>query len=458
MNERWALGGGIVAAIATYFAAQLGGFTPAECSTAAVAVVCAVFWIAQPIPIPVTSLIPFFVFPLSGVLSEKVVAHSYGHNLVLLLMAGFMLSMAIEACGAHKRLAIVMAKLVSGTGPVRADRLLLGFMIAAAFASMWISNTAATLILLPIALAASDGEENRRLRPQLLLGVAYASSIGGIGTPIGTPPNLLFMATHEDLFGETWSFGHWMSLGVPIVVLLLPMVYLLLARPLGKSVVPPLPRLLPPTKRERRVLVVFAATALAWVFRTGPFGGWEGWFGLSGVGDATVAFVGLFMMLVLPDGQGRQLLSWDEAKNIPWGILLLFGGGIALAAGFEESGLSRRIGQGLGFLADSPPWLMILIVALSVTFLTEVTSNTATTALLMPILGAAAEAAQIRPALLMFPAAVSASCAFMLPVATAPNAIMFGSGHISAQQMARTGLWLNLCGTFVIFVVCTLLL
>ncbi len=458
MSKNLAFWGGFVFAGLAYGGASLAGLSAEQAATAAVAAICAVFWIAQPVPIPVTSLIPFFVFPLTGVLAEKQVAHSYGHHLVLLLMAGFMLSMAIEACGAHRRLALLMTRLVSGSGPVQAPRLLLGFMIAAAFASMWISNTAATLILLPIALAASEGKEQAILRPRLLLAVAYAASIGGIGTPIGTPPNLLFMATYQELFGQSWSFVQWMRMGLPIVVLMLPLAFVFLARPLVGVTLPPLPTLGAPSVKERRVLLIFLATALSWVLRTGPFGGWTGWLGLGGVGDATVAFAGLFLMLTVSDGEGGRLLKWEEAREIPWGILLLFGGGIALAAGFGQSGLSSSIGEGLGSLAQAPTWLVILSVALLVTFLTEVTSNTATTALLMPILGAAAQAAGIAPELLMFPAAVSASCAFMLPVATAPNAIVFGSGQVSPVLMARTGLVLNLGGALVVFVVCWLLL
>lgn len=442
-----------------YVLARAFSLAPEQSATAGVAVLCATWWVTLPVPIPVTSLVPFAALPLLGVLDHAKVAQSYGHTLVLLLMAGFMLSMAIEACGAHRRLAVGMVRVVSGGGQhVSARRLLLGFMVAGAFASMWISNTAATLILLPIAIAASEGPEHAELRPRLLLGVAYACSIGGIGTPIGTPSNLLFMAAHEELGQAAWSFMEWMKIGVPVVLAMLPVTYLILSRGLSRAELPPVRALPPASAREVRVLVVFSLIALGWITRVEPFGGWSGWLGLEGVGDATVAFVGLIVILVLPDGKGEPLLSFSEAEKIPWGILLLFGGGIALAAGFEASGLSATLGRGLTGLASAPEIVMIAGICLGVTFLTELTSNTATTALLMPILGAAALAAGLAPAKLMIPAALSASCAFMLPVATPPNAIVFGSGHVPAGLMSRSGLILNLTGTLVITVLCATLL
>lgn len=449
---------GLVLAVLLFGGTRLIGLSFAEQATAAIAGLCAVWWVAQPVPIPVTSLLPFGLLPLFGVVADKEVAHSFGHHLVLLLMAGFMLSAAIEASGAHRRLALGMAKLVSGGGLVSPRRLLLGFMLASAFASMWISNTATTLILLPIALASSSGDDSPGLREKLLLGVAYGASIGGIGTPIGTPPNLLFMASYEKLGNAAWTFTEWMSIGLPVVVLMLPLAYFSLTRGLPKAALPPLPNLGEATTREKRVLLVFGITAMLWVTRLEPFGGWTALLGFSGVGDSTVAFVGLLAMLIVPDGTGRRLLTWSEAEKIPWGILLLFGGGIALAGGFKASGLSETLGQSLSGLASAPEFLMILGVSLAVTFLTEVTSNTATTALLMPILGSTALASGIDPVKLMVPAALSASCAFMLPVATAPNAIIFGSGHVKTATMARHGLLLNLAGALIISTLCSFLL
>lgn len=411
-----------------------------------------------PLPIAVTSLVPFAALPLFGIIDHKQVAESYGHTLVLLLMAGFMLSTAIESSGAHRRLALGMARLVSGRGQASPRRLLLGFMLASAGASMWISNTAAALILLPIAMAASEGEGLDKFRRSLLLGVGYSASIGGIGTPIGTPPNLLFMAAHEELGQPAWTFLQWMKVGVPVVLTMLPLAYFLLLRDMPSAKLPPLSRMARMSTRERRVLIVFGFTALGWITRIEPLGGWTGLLGIGGIGDATIGFIGLLCMFTVPDGDGGRLLKWQDAEKIPWGILLLFGGGIALASGFEASGLSVTMGQNLTTLAHAPKPLMIFTVCLVVTFLTEVTSNTATTALLMPILGAAAQSANIPPAQLMVPAAISASCAFMLPVATAPNAIVFGTGHVSTRFMASKGFFLNVAGCFLVTAVCLLVL
>lgn len=455
---RRAFWAGPLGALVVFFVTRSAGLPFEQSATAAVATICAIWWVGQPVPIPVTSLIPFFALPFFGIVGHTEVAHSYGHTLVLLLMAGFMLSTAIEACGAHRRLALGMTRLVSGRERLSPRRLLMGFMLAAAGASMWISNTATTLILLPIVLASSQGESARELRRSLLLGVAYAASIGGIGTPIGTPPNLLFMAAHEELGQPAWSFTQWMKIGVPVVLVMLPAAYLILLRSLPTQILPALERLEPPSTRERRVLIIFGLTALGWITRQEPFGGWTALVGAGGVGDATVAFGGLLAMLLVPDGEGGRLLSWNEAEKIPWGIVLLFGGGIALASGFQNSGLSATLGEALASLTSTPKPVMILGVCLTVTFLTEVTSNTATTALLMPILGATATAAGLPPAQLMVPAALSASCAFMLPVATAPNAIIFASGQVETGFMARNGVILNVLGSFLITGVCLLLL
>lgn len=449
---------GLVLAALTWWACGAAGLSFEASATGALAILCAFYWVTQPVPIPVTSLIPFAVLPLVGVLDHEQVAHSYGHTLVLLLMAGFMLSTAIEACGAHRRLALGMARLVSGPAGATPRRLLLGFMIASAAMSMWISNTATVLILLPVVLATTDTPERRALRERLLVGVAYAGSIGGIGTPIGTPPNLLFMANYAELSGAPWAFSDWMLIGMPVVLLMTPAAFFVLGHGLSAQILPPLSEIGPMAERERRVLIIFGITALGWITRVEPFGGWSGALGMEGAGDSTVAFVGLVLLFFLPDGEGGRLLEWKDAERIPWGILLLFGGGLALAAGFEQSGLSASMGRALSILTRAPEVVMIFGVCVAVTFLTEVTSNTATTALLMPVLGATAQAAGIEPARLMVPAALSASCAFMLPVATAPNAIIFGSHEVRAEFMARQGIILNLIGAVIITLITMVLL
>lgn len=443
---------GVLLGAALYFA----GLAMPAVWCAGVTALCATWWVTEPIPIPATSLIPFGVFPLVGVLDHTEVATSYGHSLILLLLGGFMLSMGMEKSGAHRRLALGMVRLVGGVG---GRRLVLGFMVAAAALSMWISNTATTLMLLPVALAVIDQADDEKLTVPLLLGMAYAASVGGIGTPVGTPPNVILMGVYQEQTGKEISFLSWMTIGVPVVLAMLPLMWLWLTRGLGSGRdALELPDPGPWRPAERRVLVVFGLTALAWVTRSDPAGGWSGLIGATGTGDATVALAAVVALFLIPDGEGGQLLDWPTAAKIPWGLLILFGGGIAIARAFGESGLSQALGGVLSALTTWPLALMLVIIALSVTFLTEVTSNTATTSLLMPILAAAATAAAVDPRLLMVPAAISASCAFMLPVATAPNAIVFGTERFSTRRMATEGFVLNLLGAAVITVVCYLLL
>jgi sodium-dependent dicarboxylate transporter 2/3/5 len=426
--------------------------------TAGVTALCAAWWITEALPLPATSLLPFALFPLGGVLDHELVARAYGHHLILLFLGGFLLSKAVERSGAHRRLALAM---VAGLGRGGRRGLVLGFMIATAVTSMWISNAATVLMMLPVALAvlAADGRDD--LPAPLLIGIAYAGSIGGIGTPIGTPPNMTFMAVYETATaGRPLSFVDWMSYGVPVVIVMVPLAWLLLARGIERGPTTAVPDPGPWRPAERRVLLVFALTALAWILRDLPFagGGLSGWTGLETFGDETIALAAATLLFVLPDGEGKgeRLLDWQTAETLPWGILLMFAGGLAIALAFQESGLSSVIGDALTGLATLPPLLVVLGICLGVTFLTEVTSNTATTALLMPILAAAAPAAGVDPLLLMVPAAMSASCAFMLPVATPPNAIVFGTGRIGIRRMATEGIWLNLVGAVVITAVCAL--
>lgn len=455
-NKTWALVLGPVLAVVAWIALNALGLPDKAVWCGAVTALCAVWWVTEPIPIPATSIIPFGAFPMTGVLTHKEVASAYGHTLILLLMGGFILSMAMERSGAHKRLALGMVRAVGGRG---GPRLVLGFMIASAALSMWISNTATTLMLLPVALAVIDQVNNKKMAIPLLLGIAYAASIGGVGTPVGTPPNVLFMTIYEERTGQEIPFLEWMQIGIPVVLVMLPLVWLWLTRSLkGSREKLVLPESGPWRPEEIRVLAVFAFTALAWVTRAAPFGGWSGLLGIKGVGDSTVALLAVVVMFLIPDGKGSRLLDWPTATRIPWGLLLLFGGGIAVARAFGASGLSEALGSTLSGLSSWPTVAMIAVLALSVTFLTEITSNTATTALLMPVLAEAGIAAGIDPALLMVPAALSASCAFMLPVATAPNAIMFGTGKFTTSTMAREGFALNLIGTVVITVVCLVLL
>lgn len=420
-----------------------------------VAIWCVLWWVFEPVPIPVTSLLPIALLPLLGVLTPAQVGQAYGSPLILLLLGGFLLSKAMEHSGAHRRIAIGMVRLV---GANSGRRLVLGFMIAAAVLSMWISNTATTLMLLPVALAVLEATDRRReLAVPLLLGVAYAASVGGIGTPIGTPPNLIFMQVYEQTTGTAISFTRWMGWALPVVLVMIPLMALLLTRNLSGRIAVELPDTGQWRTEEKRVMLVFGLTALAWVTRSEPFGGWQAWLDLPQANDASVALLAVVVMFVLPNGKGERLLDWERASTIPWGVLLLFSGGICLASGFVASGLSDVMGQWLAGMTNMPVWVLLLLVCLVVTFMTETTSNTASTTLLMPVLAAAALAADIPPELIMVPAAMSASCAFMLPVATAPNSVVYGSGLITTAQMAREGFLLNLLGALVISTLCYLL-
>jgi len=416
--------------------------------TAVVAWLCMAWWIFEPIPIPVTSLLPIAVFPITGVLTAEQVGASVGSPLIILLMGGFLLSRGMESTGAHKRVALAVVNLVGGRRP---HRLVLGFMLAGALLSMWISNTASALMLMPVALAVlASCSDRTQLAVPLLLGLAWSCSIGGLGTPIGTPPNLIFMQVYEESTGQVISFGQWMSWGVPVVALLLPLAWWWVTRNLAREIAISLPAVGPWRSAERRVLVIFALTALAWVTRAEPFGGWQQWFGLPNANDASVALLAVLALFIARDNQGEPLIEWQQASQIPWGVLLLFGGGICLARAFVASGLSAQVGDALTLVSVLPVYFMMLLLALAVTFLTEATSNTATTALLMPVFAAVALAVELDPLWLMVPAAMSASCAFMLPVATAPNAVVFGSGELPIQRMVREGFVLNLIGALVI--------
>ncbi len=441
----------------------------------AAAVLMAVWWISEAVPIYATALLPWVLFPLLGLGGPGELARAYGHHLIFLFLGGFLLAAALQRWGVHEHLALaVLARL--GAAP---RRLVLGVMLATALLSMWISDTAATLVMLPLALGLvaeleGQGRLPEGLAPCLMLGVAYAALIGGMATLVGTPPNLVFAGMMERLFPEAPPIGFldWMLVGLPASALFLPLAWLYLTRVAfrlpgrppagGEGAAALLARrrqaLGPMAPGARRAALVFALTALAWVSRRGldlgpvHWPGWQGLLGLKEVGDATVAVAGALLLFLLPAGGGRRraLLSWEEAAGIPWGVLLLFGGGLALADAVRASGLAAWLAHALEPLAGLHPLLMVLAVCLAMTFLTELTSNTAVTTVFLPVLAAAAVAGGMDPRLLMVPAALSASCAFMLPVATPPNAIAFASGRIRARQMARVGLGLNLIGVAVI--------
>jgi len=443
-----------------YYLLVFSGLAHMPAIAAAITLLTVIWWVTEAIPIPATSLVPFALFPLSGVIDHKTAASSLGSHVILLLMGAFMLSKAIEKSGAHERLAMYMLKLV---GVSSGKRLVFGFMLATAFLSMWISNTATTLIMLPMALAILKHVDNASLKVALILGIAYSASVGGIGTPIGTPPNVIFMGIYEEQTGLEFSFFSWMKIGVPIVLVSIPVMAFWLTRNVKLENEISLPDVGEWRTEEKRTLIVFGITALLWITRLEPFGGWSTWLNITTIGDSSIALCAVVIMFLIPNGKEKSgekehLLDWDTAVSIPWGMLLLFAGGIALAKGFSASGLSQIMSDWLTSFTALPPILMILSICLVVTYLTEITSNTATATLLMPILAITAISSGLNPEVLMIPAAICASCAFMLPVATAPNAIAYGTGEITIGDMVKEGAVLSFVVSCVAGVICYFML
>lgn len=428
------------------------GLGDAAAWTAGVTFLTAFWWMVEPIPIAATSLIPIAVLPLVGVLTSKEVSAAYGNEMILLLAGGFMLSKGMEKSGTHRRIALGMVKLFGGES---GRRLVLGFLVASAALSMWISNSATTLMLLPIVLAVVEKVDNNKLAVALLLAIAFGASIGGIGTPVGTPPNLIFMENYEKATGEEVSFIEWMSWAVPMLVVMLPLTWLWLARNVRVTEKIVMPEVGEWRTEERRTLAVFGVTALLWITRIEPWGGWSGLLNLPNANDASVAFLAVVAMFLIPNGRGERLLDWPTTSRIPWGVLLLFSGGVVIADAFMKSGLSKAIGESLANLQGLPVPVLIGLVCLMTTFASELTNNTALANLLMPIMAPMAEACDVEPKVLMVPAAIAASYAFMLPAGTAPNAIVFGTDRISVRQMAYEGFVLNLIGVVVVTVIST---
>ncbi|HFD31496.1 MAG TPA: DASS family sodium-coupled anion symporter [Gammaproteobacteria bacterium] len=436
-------------------------FQPEELSRAGVAVLAATLWIAiwwitEALPIAVTALLPIVLFPLSGALSLADTTASYGHKYIFLYIGGFIIAIAIERWNLHKRIALNIIHLI-GTGVVK---IILGFMLATAFMSMWISNTATTVMMLPIGMAiiaqlqdnpATKKNENLIFGKALMLAIAYSASIGGIATLIGTPPNLVLAGIVEKTYGIEITFAQWFMFGFPISVVLLFICWHFLTKvafsfqqkefPGGKAEIKKQLSLLGEMSyEEKSVLVVFVLTALCWISRSFLLK-----LLIPQIDDTIIAMIGAFALFLLPaKGGKRSLLTWQEAVKIPWGVLLLFGGGMALATGFSQTGLADWIGGQMTLFQGVSLILLVLILIGAVNFLTEITSNLATTAMLLPILAPMAFSIGVHPYLLMVAATVAASCAFMLPVATPPNAVVFGSGYLRIPDMVRTGFWMNI--------------
>ncbi len=454
----WSSAVGLIVAAAVFFAMQAGQASREQCWTAAVTALCACWWVFESLPLAATSLVPLVILPLTGVLTVEKAAASYSDPLILLFLGGFMISKAVEHWGAHRRIAQWTVALVgasSGRGVV------FGIMLATTLVSMWISNTATALMMLPVALAILERDKSGKLAVPLLLGVAYSASIGGIATPVGSPPNGVFIGVFEKATGTTVPFHQWMLLGVPIALIMLVAAWLLLTFRLGE--VEPIHFATNEkwTTPQKRTLAVFGLVSLGWITRAIPFGGWSEWLHVAHSHDMMVAVAGAVALFMIPSGDdehGGCLLDWPIAKQISWGVLILFGGGIAIATAFEVSGLSEVIGSKFQRLQDWPTLAILATLCFFVTFLSEFTSNTATSNVLMPILAAVAKANGMNPALLMVPATFSNSLAFMMPVGTPPNAIVYGTGHVRIRHMIRAGFVLNLVGAVVVTLFCWALL
>ena len=448
-------------------AGQAVEFTREGRVTLAVMTWMAVWWLTEAIDISATALLPIALLPVLGAASIGQATAPYAHNLIFLFLGGFLLALSMQRWGLDRRIALITLRIVGD----RPTAMVAGVMLATAVMSMFVSNTATAAMMLPIALSVvhllrrgepeggAGGRGDANFALCMMLGVAYAASIGGVGTKIGTPPNGILLAFVEETYGHAISFVEWLAVGLPLVIVFLPLTWLLLTR-----VIYPVPsarvagarqliaeeyaRLGPVKPGEWATFIVFTITALCWMFR--PLLAAKLIPGLSDAGIAIIAALALFAIPV--DRRTRTfVLDWETTRKVPWGILILFGGGLSLAAAVEANGVAQFIGNRATALGGVAPTLvLVLAVTTTVIFLTELTSNTATTAALVPILAGLAPGLGVDPYLLIFPAAIAASCAFMMPVATPPNAIVFGSGYITIPQMCKAGIWLNIMGILLI--------
>jgi len=456
------------------------GMEPSAQKMAAVALLMATWWMCESIPIPATSLLPIAMFPFLGIMGTKQATAPYASHLIFLFMGGFIIALSMQRWNLHRRIAMNIVKVV-GFSP---SRLIFGFMAATAVLSAFVSNTATTVMMMPIGLAiishvVEEGKKegldkeidftqgNFNFGLNLMLGIAYAASIGGVATLIGTPPNTVLAGYLNKTYGYEITFAEWMKVGVPLVLVMLPLTWLWLTRvayPLKLKKVPggrelinqELTEMGSMSAGERWTAVVFALTALGWIFRKklgfmfpDP----------KMVTDAAIAMTGALVLFLIPLNMKRNqfVMNWHWASKMPWGVLILFGGGLAMAAGFKTTKLANWIGGQVSLLENAPILVLVIATATLIIFLTELTSNTATSAMVMPILAAVAVGLGQNPLLLVVPAAIAASCAFMLPVATPPNAIVFGSGYVTIPQMSKAGLGLNVLGIVVTVVVTYLL-
>ena len=427
-----------------------------------VATMMAIWWVSEVVPIPVTSLLPMILVPLLGVASIKEVTAPYAHPTIYLFFGGFMLGMAMERWNLHKRIALhIMLK----TG-VRPDRQIAGFMIATAFLSMWVSNTATSVMMLPIGLSVAsmvsgnNEGENSAFAKALLLAIAYSASIGGLATLIGTPPNALLAAFLSENYNMEIGFAQWMMVGLPMSLLMLLVAWIWLTRfgfklsteenPEARTVFrEQLKELGPMSRGEITVAIIFAVTAISWIMR--PFLKEY----IPGLSDTIIAIAATISLFIIPVKHDKRVyvMSWEKAREIPWGVLLLFGGGLTLAAQIKSTGLASWVAEAMSIANGLPVLLVVAFVVTVITFLTELTSNTATAAGFLPLMGALGVTLGIDPVMLAAPAALACSFAFMMPVATPPNAVVFGSGKLAITDMMKAGFALNIMGILLVTLV-----
>jgi sodium-dependent dicarboxylate transporter 2/3/5 len=449
---------GPIAFVLIYFLVESPGLSPEAKAMLALAAWMAIWWISEAIPIAATAFLPLIFMPLLGILPISKVSANYMHPTVMLYMGGFLLATGIEKWGLHRRIALNIINLL-GTD---LRRIVLGFILATGILSMWISNSATSLMMLPIGLAvvgqfrAQLGESNSsiadRFGKNIMLGIAYSASIGGVATLIGTPTNTIMVAVIQDLYGYTIGFNEWFMFGLPLSAVLLMICWYYLvssANPLPKRFSLPdeksiigkqLSDLGKTAYEEWNVIVVFGLVCVGWIIKDYVLLDL-----LPSINDTIIVLVGVVALFILPSSTGEdRILNWKTAERIPWGILILFGGGLALAEGFQSTGLAEWIGQKFTLLEGISFFLLLMIIVASVNFLTEVTSNVATASMLLPILASVALKLDLHPFGLMIGATLAASCAFMLPVATPPNAVVFGSGYLQMKDMVKAGFWLNI--------------
>ena len=438
--------------------------SPIGWAVAAVTLLMAIWWATEAVPVAVTALLPLALFPMLHVTDFKTAALPYANPNIYLFMGGFILALGIESSGLHKRLALKMLIAIGNSGA----KLVGGFMLVSASISMWVMNTSTTLMLLPIGLAVCSvvtntipgltEKEIKFFDTSLMLGIAYAATIGGMSTLVGTAPNIVFSAFMQETYGIEISMIQWMTLGVPLAIVMLYSAWVILT----KYVFPTsfitsdetkmyLSNMLieqgPLSKDEKKISIIFGLTALAWMFRTVI----DNYDMFAGLTDAGIAIISAILLFMIPSSSSKgELLDWSQSDKLPWGLLILFGGGLSIAAQINSSGLGVWIGEGLSVLSTVPPIFLIFAVAALIIFLTEVTSNVATTSTFLPVFGAVAVGIGVLPVSLTVPVCLAASCAFMLPVATPPNAIVYGSGKFTIATMMRAGFVLNIIGIFVV--------